>query len=98
MVLTVALAISTSTSATDKATASPKNADHIVIVRSTRTLTLLNHGQVLKTYKVALGGDPLGLKVKAGDKKTPEGDYVIDSKNTKSRFYLRSSHLLPKRC
>jgi murein L,D-transpeptidase YafK len=63
-------------------------ADHILIVKSTRTLTLLNHGQVLKTYKVALGGDPVGPKDKAGDKKTPEGEYIIDSKNPHSRFHL----------
>jgi murein L,D-transpeptidase YafK len=63
-------------------------ADRVVIVKSTRTLTLLNHGQVLKTYQVALGGDPVGPKVKAGDKKTPEGDYVIDRKNAHSRFHL----------
>jgi murein L,D-transpeptidase YafK len=74
--------------ATNKATAPAVKADHLVIVKSTRTLTLLNHGQVLKTYKVALGGDPVGPKAKAGDKKTPEGEYVIDSKNAKSRFHL----------
>lgn len=63
-------------------------ADRIVIVKSERTLTLMNGGRVLKTYKVALGGDPVGPKVKTGDKKTPEGEYVIDSKNAKSRFHL----------
>jgi murein L,D-transpeptidase YafK len=72
--------------AADKITAA--KADHVVIVKSTRTLTLFNHDQVLKTYKVALGGDPVGPKVKAGDKKTPEGEYVIDSKNAHSRFHL----------
>jgi murein L,D-transpeptidase YafK len=49
----------------DKSTAA--KADRVLIVKSTRTLTLLNHGQVLKTYQVALGGDPVGPKVKAGD-------------------------------
>jgi murein L,D-transpeptidase YafK len=63
-------------------------ADRIVIVKSEQTLTLMNGGRVLKTYKVALSGDPVGPKVKAGDKKTPEGEYVIDSKNAKSRFHL----------
>jgi murein L,D-transpeptidase YafK len=72
--------------AADKITAA--KADHVVIVKSTRTLTLFNHDQVLKTYKVALGGDPVGPKVKAGDKKTTEGEYVIDSKNAHSRFHL----------
>jgi hypothetical protein len=65
-----------------------QSADHVLIVKSTRTLTLLNHGQVLKTDKVALGGDPVGAKTKAGDQKTPEGEYIIDSKNPHSRFHL----------
>jgi hypothetical protein len=66
----------------------PKKADRIVIVKSAQTLTLMSRGQVLKSYKVALGGDPVGPKVKVGDKKTPEGEYVIDSKNAKSWFHL----------
>jgi hypothetical protein len=66
----------------------PKNADRIVIVKNARSLTLLNQGQVLKTYKVALGGNPVGPKSKAGDKKTPEGEYIIDSKNPHSRFHF----------
>lgn len=69
-------------------TPSEQKADRVLIVKSTRTLTLLNHGQILKTYQVALGGDPVGPKIKAGDKKTPEGEYVIDSKNSHSRFHL----------
>jgi murein L,D-transpeptidase YafK len=69
-------------------TPNKQKADRIVIVKSERTLTLLNRGQILKTYKVALGGNPVGAKEKAGDKRTPEGEYVIDSKNAKSRFHL----------
>jgi len=69
-------------------TPNKQKADQIIIVKSERTLTLMNRGQVLKTYKVALGGNPVGAKEKAGDKKTPEGKYVIDSKNAKSRFHL----------
>jgi murein L,D-transpeptidase YafK len=84
-ILTIFALCATSWTA-DKSTAT--KADHVVLVKSTRTLTLLHHGQVLKTYKVALGGDPVGPKVKAGDKKTPEGEYVIDSKNPHSRFHL----------
>ncbi len=71
--------------AADNSTAA--KADHVVIAKSTRTLTLLNLGLVI-TYKVALGGDPIGPKVKAGDKKTPEGEYVIDSKIPHGRFHL----------
>lgn len=63
-------------------------ADHVVIVKSERSLSLLNHGHVFKTYKVALGGDPIGPKMRAGDKKTPEGEYIIDGKNPHSHFHL----------
>lgn len=52
---------------------------------------LMRNGQILKSYKVALG-DPVGDKVKAGDKKTPEGQYVIDGMNSHSRFY-RALHI-----
>jgi murein L,D-transpeptidase YafK len=63
-------------------------ADKIVIVKSTRTMTLLSENKVLKTYKVALGTVPVGPKRVEGDHKTPEGDYVIDAKNAQSRFHL----------
>jgi murein L,D-transpeptidase YafK len=82
------LGVGAPSSAADETAAPVKKADHIVIVKSERTLTLMSGGKVLKAYKVALGGDPVGPKVKAGDKKTPEGVYVIDSKNPKSRFHL----------
>jgi murein L,D-transpeptidase YafK len=62
--------------------------DRIVIVKSTRTMTLEGHGHVLKTYKVALGGQPAGAKQQQGDHKTPEGEYFVDAKNAHSRFYM----------
>jgi len=60
----------------------------IVIVKSERTMALLSEGRVVKTYKVALGTEPVGRKERQGDHKTPEGLYVIDSKNAKSQFHL----------
>jgi len=51
-------------------------------------MTLEGKGEVLKTYKVALGGRPVGAKGRQGDHKTPEGDYVVDAKNAHSQFYL----------
>jgi murein L,D-transpeptidase YafK len=70
------------------AAAAPSQADRIVILKSARTMTLLSSGKVLKTYKVALGSDPIGPKRIEGDHKTPEGDYVIDAKNQHSQFHL----------
>jgi murein L,D-transpeptidase YafK len=63
-------------------------ADLIVIVKSERIMTVLRQGRVLKTYKVALGLEPQGAKTRLGDNKTPEGRYVIDSRNAHSQFHL----------
>ncbi|HLY99226.1 MAG TPA: L,D-transpeptidase family protein [Candidatus Angelobacter sp.] len=65
-----------------------QEADKIVIVKSAHTMTLLSGGKTLKTYKVALGGVPVGPKRVEGDHKTPEGNYVIDAKNAHSQFHL----------
>ncbi len=52
-------------------------ADRIIIHKKARTLELMHTGQVLKTYKIALGGEPVGPKTRQGDHHTPEGVYVI---------------------
>jgi murein L,D-transpeptidase YafK len=61
-------------------------------MKKERTLQLLNRGKVLKSYKVALGGDPIGPKSKQGDHKTPEGIYILDYRNPHSQFY-RAIHI-----
>lgn len=63
-------------------------ADHVVVVKSAHSLTLYSHGQVLKSYKVALGRGEAGPKQFEGDHKTPEGNYMLDQKNARSRFHL----------
>jgi murein L,D-transpeptidase YafK len=68
--------------------AAGKKADRIVIVKSARTLTLMSRGNVLKTYKVALGGQPIGAKEQVGDHKTPEGIYSVETKIAHSKFHL----------
>ena len=65
-----------------------QKADKIVIVKSAHTMALLRGGKMLKVYKVALGGEPVGPKSIEGDHKTPEGDYIIDAKNAHSWFHL----------
>jgi murein L,D-transpeptidase YafK len=62
--------------------------DRIVVLKSARTMTLESNGLVLKTYKIALGGEPIGAKERQGDHKTPEGEYLVDAKNAHSQFYL----------
>jgi murein L,D-transpeptidase YafK len=63
-------------------------ADKIVVIKSQRTMTLFHGGQILKSYKVALGGAPVGPKRVEGDHKTPEGNYIIDQKNAHSQYHL----------
>ena len=63
-------------------------ADKILIEKKERRLTLITKDKVLKTYKIALGGNPDGPKERQGDNKTPEGTYVIDSRNKHSRYHL----------
>src|SRR6266403_1065299 len=53
-----------------------------------KTTTTAAAAPVLKTYKVALSRKPVGAKEREGDHKVPEGEYVVDSKNSHSRFHL----------
>lgn len=55
-------------------------------------MELTQAGQVLKAYKIALGGEPVGPKTRQGDHRTPEGLYLIDSRNAHSKFH-RSLHI-----
>jgi len=66
-------------------------ANKVVVLKSYRKLLLMKGDEVLKTYIVQLG-DPVGPKVRQGDNKTPEGNYVLDRHNAKSQFY-RSIHI-----
>jgi tetratricopeptide (TPR) repeat protein len=62
--------------------------DRIRIEKSARRMMLISQGEVLKSYNIALGGNPVGPKERKGDNKTPEGTYVIDGRNKDSRFHL----------
>jgi murein L,D-transpeptidase YafK len=62
-------------------------ADQIVIEKSQHSMVLMKNGKPLRSYQVALGRSS-GPKVRQGDHKTPEGQYVIDQKNAQSRFHL----------
>ena len=62
--------------------------DRILIEKNARRLMLISQGEVLKSYNIALGGNPIGPKERQGDNKTPEGTYVIDARNRDSRFHL----------
>lgn len=67
-------------------------ADKVVVLKRQRKLYLLKGGKVLKIYRVSLGASPVGPKMKEGDHRTPEGEYVLDWHNPESDYY-KSIHI-----
>lgn len=67
-------------------------ADKVLVVKGERRLYLLRDSQVLRSYRVALGQNPVGHKVFQGDGRTPEGLYTLDWRTSASRFY-RAIHI-----
>jgi len=61
--------------------------DFVRVVKSERKLMLLSGGQVVREFRIALGGNPAGHKQQEGDQRTPEGSYILDYKKSDSAFY-----------
>jgi murein L,D-transpeptidase YafK len=78
--------------AADAPLVSSAKADRVIVLKKERKLILMNGDKVLRTYRVALGGSPVGAKARQGDHKTPEGTYILDRRNPKSQFY-KSIHI-----
>lgn len=66
--------------------------DLVRVVKSQRILELRSGGTVVRSYGIALGGNPVGDKQREGDERTPEGRYVLDWRNSNSGYY-RSIHI-----
>jgi murein L,D-transpeptidase YafK len=61
----------------------------IVVTKSNRLMTLLDKdGNTVRTYRVSLGKNPRGSKIREGDGKTPEGRYMIEGRNPNSSYFL----------
>jgi hypothetical protein len=63
-------------------------ADRVVVHKGERRLYLMRHGEVLRSYRVALGLVPDGAKARAGDFRTPEGHYLLTRRNPRSDYFL----------
>jgi murein L,D-transpeptidase YafK len=63
-------------------------ADSVVVEKKAHRLTLYHLGRPLKAYRIALGGQPVGDKVSAGDRRTPEGVFAVIARNDNSDFHL----------
>ncbi|MES2630120.1 MAG: L,D-transpeptidase family protein [Bacteroidota bacterium] len=62
--------------------------DYILVEKAKRLLSVFSCNQLVKSYTVDLGEQPIGKKEYEGDCKTPEGRYLIDDKNPNSIFFL----------
>jgi len=69
-----------------------QKADSILILKKDHLLELLCKGKVIRTYKVALGRGGPAPKTRDGDALTPEGHYLIDSRNAASAYH-RALHI-----
>lgn len=65
-----------------------QQADAIHVHKAQRRMDLMRDGHVIATYRIVLGGAPVGHKRQQGDRRTPEGDYRITYRNDRSRFHL----------
>jgi murein L,D-transpeptidase YafK len=67
-------------------------ADLIVVRKAQRELAIYREGQLIRSYSIALGRNPIGPKRVQGDGRTPEGRYTIDYRNDRSAYY-RALHI-----
>ena len=62
--------------------------DRLVVHKTERRLILLHGETVVRSYKIALGLNPIGQKERAGDYRTPEGRYFLVRRNPRSDYFL----------
>jgi murein L,D-transpeptidase YafK len=66
----------------------PIDKPRIIVHKAERKLEFYSDKNLLKTYKVGLGFNPVADKAREGDGATPEGDFYVFVKNKKSAYYL----------
>jgi murein L,D-transpeptidase YafK len=69
-----------------------RKADRILVLKRQRRLHLLAGEEVLHEFRVALGREPRGPKLRQGDFRTPEGIYSVNGFNPRS-YYYRALHV-----
>jgi murein L,D-transpeptidase YafK len=62
--------------------------DRLVVHKTERRLVLMHGETVVRSYKIALGVNPIGQKERAGDYRTPEGRYYLVRRNPRSDYFL----------
>ncbi len=82
----------------DAVTGQPLVADYLLIDKSDRLLIAYQKGRPIRAYRGLQFGDaPTGHKRFEGDERTPEGLYIIDTRNPRSSFHLSLRVSYPNR-
>lgn len=63
-------------------------ANRVLVRKSERRMYLLRGDEVLRSYRVALGLNPIGHKEREGDFRTPEGRYQLVRRNPRSDYFM----------
>lgn len=66
----------------------PIEKPRVVVYKGERKLEFYSDQKLLRTYRVGLGFSPVIDKTREGDGATPEGEFYIFVKNSKSAYYL----------
>ncbi|MCF6202128.1 MAG: L,D-transpeptidase family protein [Methylococcaceae bacterium] len=72
--------------------ATSEEVDYVIVNKSEKKMYLLSGGLKIREYNVVFGENPKGHKLQEGDKRTPEGRYILDYKKKESAFY-KSIHI-----
>ncbi len=65
----------------------PLRIDRLVVHKAARQMEAFFRGVRVRSFHVAIGGGALGAKMHAGDRRTPEGSYRIDSRHRSDTFH-----------
>jgi murein L,D-transpeptidase YafK len=71
---------------------SSDKAELVVVVKNEGRLYLFRDGESFASFPVVFGSNPKGHKQQQGDGRTPEGEYILDYKNSNSSYY-KSLHI-----
>ena len=71
--------------------------DRIVVHKGERRLLLMHGADIVRSYHVSLGLNPVGQKERSGDFRTPEGAYRLERRNARSDYFLSIKVSYPNR-
>ena len=62
--------------------------DRVIVHKAQRRLLLMHGANLVRSYHVSLGLNPIGQKERSGDFRTPEGTYRLERRNPRSDYFL----------